>query len=78
MLKTDILFQILKNNMFNIKKPEYVDCENHIGGTAYKGYSSYIHSVKWIDLCANPNQYIDIALEIRKNINEYEITKIVK
>ncbi|MDR3046238.1 MAG: TIR domain-containing protein [Bacteroidales bacterium] len=78
MLKTDTLFQILKNNMFNIKKPEYIDCDNHIGGKAYKGYSCYIHSVKWIDFCTNPDKYIDIALEIRRNINEYEITKSIK
>jgi hypothetical protein len=77
-LLTDKLFQILKENMFNIKKPEYTNCENHVGSRAYKGYCSYIHSVKWNDFCIDPNQYINIALEIRAKMSEYEISKTIK
>jgi hypothetical protein len=64
--------------MFNIKKPVFTDCNNHIGNRPYKGYSSFIHSVKWSDFANNPSKYIDIATNIRANINEYEITKTVK
>lgn len=77
-LKTDFLFQILRDNMFNIKKPVFTDCNNHIGNRPYKGYSSFIHSVKWSDFANNPSKYIDIVTNIRANINEYEITKTVK
>lgn len=77
-LKTDFLFQILKDNMFNVKKPVYTDCSNHIGSKPYRGYSSYIHSVKWSDFKNNPNHYIDIAVTIRQNINEYDLVKTVK
>lgn len=77
-LKIDFLFQILRDNMFNVKKPVFTECNNHIGNKPYKGYSSFIHSVKWADFYANPNKYIDIAVSIRQNINDYELTKIVK
>lgn len=76
-LNTPILFQILKNNMFNIKKPEFTDCPNHIENQPYKGYSSYIYSVKWEDFIININKYIDIALEIRSNIGQYEVVKSI-
>ncbi|MGN7862952.1 TIR domain-containing protein [Chryseobacterium sp. 22458] len=77
-LKTDSLFQILRDNMFNVKNPVYTDCANHIGSRPYKGYSSFIHSVKWSDFIVNPDKYIDIALTIRANINEYDIVKTIK
>jgi len=77
-LKTDFLFQILRDNMFNVKKPVFTECENHTGSKPYQGYSSFIHSVKWADFKANPNKYIDIAVDIRQNINDYELTKRVK
>lgn len=77
-LKTDFLFQILRDNMFNVRSPVYTDCANHIGRKPYKGYSSFIHSVKWSDFIVNPGKYIDIALTIRANINEYDIVKTIK
>lgn len=77
-LKTDILFQILRDNMFNIKNPVFTECDNHIGNKPYKGYSSFIHSVKWAEFYANPNKYIDIAVSIWQKINDYELTKAVK
>lgn len=77
-LKTDFLFQILRDNMFNIKKPVFTECENHTGSKPYQGYSSFIHSVKWTDFHFNPNKYIDIALAIRQNIADYNLTKTVK
>jgi len=77
-LRTDTLFQILRDNMFNIKKPTYTECENHVGSKPYKGYSSFIYSVKWEAFIADIHKYIDIAVEIRSKIEEYEITKTIK
>ncbi|MCW5300351.1 hypothetical protein DXT88_19445 [Herbaspirillum lusitanum] len=75
-LDTNFLFKILALNMFNVKAPNYVDCNNHAGGSkVYSGNSSYIHSVKWSDFTADPNKYIDLALAIRDDIDSYSITK---
>jgi MTH538 TIR-like domain (DUF1863) len=76
-LMTDTLFAILRNNMFNIKQPVYVDCANHIGSKPYSGYSSYIHSVKWEDFIKDYNKYIDIAISINYNVENYNISKTV-
>ena len=70
--KTSTLFEILRENMFNLRdqsRTKYPD-----GSWVYK---SYIHSVCWDDFTRNMNEYIDIALEIRSHINEYNIRKYV-
>lgn len=77
-LKTTFLFQILRDNMFNIKKPVFTDCNNHLDKKPYQGHSSFIHSVKWNDFKDKPIKYIDTAIEIRKKMNEYNIIKTVK
>lgn len=74
-IHTDFLFQILRENMFNIKKPKTRECN---GNTIYEGYSSYIYSVKWQDFINNIDKYIEIALEIWRNRNDYEIVKKIK
>lgn len=77
-LQTPFLFNILKSNMFNIKSPEYTNCEHHPNDRKpYNGYSSYIHSVKWADFISDINKYIDIVTEIRQKINEYNLVKTV-
>jgi hypothetical protein len=72
--KTDRLFAILKNNMFNIKNADTYTCN---GNTIYRGYSSYIYAVKWDTFISNINTYIDIALNIWRNRNDYDICKSV-
>jgi len=74
-LNTGFLFNILSDNMFNIKNPETRDCNGNI---IYTGYSSYIHSVKWNDFINNMNKYIEIAVNNYKNRDNYEIRKKIK
>lgn len=75
-LNTPFLFQILKDNMFNIKTPNTEICTN--GSTVYYGDSCYIQSVKWDDFKSIPNHYLNKAIEIRDNKEDYNITKTVK
>jgi hypothetical protein len=75
-LHTPNLFSILKDNMFNIKQPEFSDCQYHTN-RPYKGYGSYIHSVKWDDFINNINHYIDIAVEIWRYRDNYNVRKSV-
>ena len=77
-LHTNTLFQILKDNMFNIKEPEFNDCSNHPSDTVYRGLSSYIHSVKWCDFIEDNEKCLKTVEGIRENIDDYNITKIVK
>lgn len=74
-LKTSFLFQILKANMFNIKEPNRRLCN---GSYVYTGDSSYIQSVKWEDFRSNPNYYLNKAIKLRDNKEDYNITKTVK
>ncbi|EMK6709788.1 TIR domain-containing protein [Vibrio cholerae] len=74
-LKTDFLFKIIKENMFNIKKPSFNTCPEHYPETIYLGESSYIKSVKWTEFINNINYYLEVAINIRNNIDDYNITK---
>lgn len=74
-LKTNFLFQILKDNMFNVKDPQTRECN---GNTIYSGYSSYIHTVKWSEFKDNVTKYIDIAKGIQENLENYDLCKTVK
>lgn len=76
-LKTEGLFQILRDNMFNIKDKD-TNTRTCNGTTIYSGYSSYIHSVKWIDFDGRLDHYVEVANSIRRNIDKYEITKTIK
>ncbi len=80
-LKTDYLFQILRDNMFNIlpSKAQKSNCNNHSNESQpYLGNPSYIYSVKWDDFIVDINKYINIALEIRRNIGDYDVCKTIK
>lgn len=78
-LYTGELFQILRDNMFNIKEPTYNDCSYHPSTSpVYTGNPCYIHSVKWCDFIGDTDKYLETAEEIRENKDDYDITKIVK
>lgn len=72
-LKTNTLFDILKNNMFNLKDASKKYCDN--GSTIWYGDFSYITSVVWNDLIQDMNKYIEKAYEIQDNIKNYDIFK---
>jgi hypothetical protein len=77
-LSTNKLFSILKENMFNIMKPEFNNCQNHPDGNKiYLGDSSYIETVKWKDFISNIDHYLDKAYSINENIENYKIVKTV-
>lgn len=73
LFKTDTLFKILKDNMFNIKKPDKEICGNN--STIYHGDCSYIISVKWEEFINDPERYIDKAYYLQNSIEKYEIVK---
>lgn len=72
--KTLILFEILRKNMFNQKNPTTSICKNQ---TVYSGEYSYIKCVKWSDFINDIDKYIDIAMKIKDNKENYNITKQV-
>jgi MTH538 TIR-like domain (DUF1863) len=75
-LKTNILFTILRNNMFNAKNPTRVSCENHVGGNIiYTGDHSYIPSVKWSDFKADAKKHLENVESILEHIDDYELSK---
>lgn len=74
-LSTYKLFNILKNNMFNLKDAETNLCSN--GSNIWHGESCYIESVKWDDFKENMQKYIDKAYDRQNNIENYEICKEV-
>ena len=74
-LNTNILFEIMRKNMFNQKQPNTQKCDD--GSVTYYGDSSYITSVTWDDFIKKPENYISKAYEIQKNIDNYTITKEV-
>ena len=77
-LSTVRLFGILRDNMFNTKKPDYVDCSNHPTNTVYKGSPSYIPSIKWCDFLESKEQSLQVAENLRDHIDDYDIRKVVQ
>lgn len=73
---TPFLFQILRDNMFNLKNPNTHLCSN--GSTVHSGEFSYIKSVKWEEFENSPNYYLNKAIELRDSKEQYNITKTIK
>ena len=79
-LSINKLFRMIKENMFNVKesKIKRSDCPNHSSDSKpYIGYSSYIHSVKWLDFIKDDvsiDKYLKIALDINERIGDYGMT----
>ncbi|MBL0048867.1 MAG: TIR domain-containing protein [Bacteroidetes bacterium] len=71
-LNTPILFEILRENMFNVKVPNRRLCN---GSYVYTGDASYIPSIKWEDFIIKPSTYIDKAIELRDRKEDFELRK---
>lgn len=72
----DSTFGIIGKNMFNRKQPKLYTYPSHPHGAVHIGNDhSYIYPVKWDEFITNVNGYINLAVQINENINDYEITK---
>lgn len=72
---TPFLFQILRDNMFNVKVPNRGLCN---GKWVYSGDYSYIQSVKWGEFINSPGVYVDKAIDLRDRKDEFNLTKNIK
>ena len=78
--RTDQLFEILRNNMFNKTSPFIQSCLSQVHNTTYHVGSdhSYIPQVKWSDFILNPDYYISLAINLRDRISEFNVQKVVQ
>lgn len=72
---TNILFPILRNNMFNKKNSKTRECQ---GKTIHEGYFSYMYCVKWDTFKSSINKYLNVAYDIYDNKDEYDIVKTLE
>lgn len=78
-LNTNILFQIIQDNMFNSKtKNQTAKLCSSCMNTSYHGGASYIESVKWIDFLKNKEAYLNKSAGIRDDRKSYNIVKEIK
>jgi hypothetical protein len=70
----DVLFEIMRANMFNQKTPTKSTCN---GTTLFHGECSYMKTIKWDDFIGNINQCVEAVLNIWRNRNDYDIRKSV-
>lgn len=73
--QSPVIFDIMRGNMFNQKKPDMDICSN--GDTRYHGECHYMLCVKWDDFKNNMGTYIDRALDIQAKKEDYDIKKEV-
>ena len=66
---------LIRKNMFNVKQQYKYDKTSKYYNRDYDHYCSLI---SWDEFIKNPNKYINIALEKRENITNYEIVKRMK
>jgi hypothetical protein len=76
-LHTDRLFQVMRNNMFNVKSPTHSDCNGHVGSQPFRGRHSYIHPLKWSDFLSDISGSLAVADELRAHIADFNIDKSV-
>lgn len=70
--RTETLFRILRENMFNKKNPEKSYCSDG-KHELQSGEYSYAKTVKWKDFIANINYYLDTTTSIRENRDAYNL-----
>jgi len=72
---TERLFQIIKDNKFNLTNASKRTCDN--GQTIWSGDVSYIGAVKWKDFKTNPNYYINASYDRQDNTDNFNIVKTI-
>ncbi len=78
-LHTGKLFHILRENMFNIEKPNHNDCSNHpTTSLVYTGQPSYIPSVKWCDFLQKREECLQVVEDLRDQVDDYNLKKVVE
>lgn len=75
--KTNTLFKLLSNNMFNKKEKTEFNCSTGNHGKIYTGEYSFIKVIRWDEFTESPNLYINKALKIKENIDDYVVVKSV-
>ncbi len=71
------LFKILHMNMFNRNECNLIQCKV-CGGTHHSGNDhSYVFPVKWDDFIKDINSYINHVVELKANIQDFNISKII-
>lgn len=75
-LRTERLFQILRDNMLNKKNPSTTPCDV-CRELLYSDRPSYIESVKWWDFMGDIEKYLKMTDEIRGAIEAYNIAKMM-
>ncbi len=74
---TDVLFPILRLNMFNRKDNTGRQTQLADGSVFYTGEFSYIFAVPWGSFINNVATNIDRALRIQTDVSSYKVTKTV-
>lgn len=72
------LFKILKGNIYNRKNDSGEKCKYIFCSTIkYYGEHSYLHLATFNEFCLNPKVHVDKAIENQRNIEDYDIKKIM-
>lgn len=68
---TDLLFKILRDNSFNIKDKQLLQCNGKVIYTNEE--PSFFKTVKWDEFMEDYNYYIEKAIEIKNNKDAYDV-----
>jgi hypothetical protein len=76
--KQNSLFKILGENMFNRKQVRTVSCSGGVCSPLHIGADhSYIYPIQWDKFKENINSYLNHAVALKENIEDYIIIKTV-
>lgn len=75
--QTNSFFKIIGSNMFNRlpHKKNHKFCDSCSSYHNHGEDHSYIHPVKWDDFVKDHNKYIDLVLELKDRLEEFDLIK---
>lgn len=73
--QTPSFFKIIRKNMFNRFEKNQTLCSSCFGYHHHGNDHSYIHPVKWDDFVIDHNKYINLALDLKERLDEFDLTK---